>query len=280
MSKIALVTGASSGIGKATVLSLLKEGFKVYALSTGSTDMQDIHDEGAIILEYDLTAPDAIDCVWNDILKFSPKGIDVLVNNAGIGVFGPVENLDIEEIRKMFDINFFACVQLSQKVLPLMRKKNQGRIINVSSVVGLRRSLLYGAMYSASKFALEGFSDGLRYEVKDFGIDVIMIRPGPVSTMFADKSSNLLRKNAGKGVYRKDVLEVDEKFKDLFKRKRLVASPERVARDILHASISERPKMYYVPTFSAKVFSVLIMNLPTIVWDGFIRMVYGLPLKR
>lgn len=180
----ALVTGASSGIGKAIAERLLKDGLTVYVAARSVDKMADLADKGAIVLPLDITKQDQIEAVAARIVE-GHGGVDVLVNNAGYGQYGPIEDTPVETARYQFEVNLFGLARLTQLLLPAMRDKRQGMIVNISSIGGKLFTPL-GAWYHATKHALEGWSDCLRLELKPFGIDVVIIEPGFINTGFAD----------------------------------------------------------------------------------------------
>ena len=178
-----LVTGASAGIGKATVERLLKEGYSVYAASRRVEQMRDLEDMGAVALEMDVTKEEDV-VAGVDRIAAERGGVDILVNNAGFGLYGAVEDIPLDDARYQFEVNLFGLARLTQLVLPHMRERGSGKIVNVSSVGGRMYTPL-GAWYYATKHALEGWSDCLRWELKRFGIDVIVVQPGLIRTEFS-----------------------------------------------------------------------------------------------
>ncbi|MEV6281817.1 oxidoreductase [Kribbella sp. NPDC051770] len=174
-----LVTGASSGMGKATALQLLKDGYAVVAVARRVEQMRELEELGATVVAVDVTRDDELVKLVDSI----DGGVDVLVNNAGFGLYGAVEDVTIDEARYQFEVNLFAMARLTQLVLPGMRARRTGRIVNLSSMGGKVYTPL-GAWYHASKHAVEGWSDCLRIELKPFGIDVVVIEPGIVATDF------------------------------------------------------------------------------------------------
>src|SRR5262249_21079377 len=178
--KVAVVTGASSGIGRETVLSLIKAGYQVHAGARRLDAMRELENAGAYLHHVDLTNPENIDAFVAGVLRLGGR-VDVLVNNAGYGAYGAVEDIPLSAAREQMEVNLFALAHLIKAVLPTMRKQRSGRIINVSSIGGKLWSPL-GGWYHASKFAVEGLSDALRNELRPFGIDVIVIEPGGVKT--------------------------------------------------------------------------------------------------
>jgi len=180
MNRTAIVTGASSGIGAATVTRLLSEGWTVYACARRTKLMAPLAAQGAITLELDVTQDDSMQAVVDTVLRQSTR-IDALINNAGYGSYGALEDVPIKEGRQQFEVNVFGLARLTQLVLPTMRTQGAGRIVNITSIGGKIHEPL-GSWYHATKFAVEGLSDCLRMEVKPFGIDVIVIQPGAIKT--------------------------------------------------------------------------------------------------
>lgn len=197
--KIVLITGASSGMGKAFTKALLKEGATVYAVARRVDAMQELKALGAHTLKMDITNQDDIDQVVKTIEK-ETHGVDILVNCAGFGMYGAMEDTTLADARYQFEVNLFGMAYLTQKVLPSMRKKMQGRIINISSMGGKIYTPL-GSWYHASKHAVEGWSDCLRLELKSFNIDVVVIEPGAIATEFADVMVQPMLERSGQSAY-------------------------------------------------------------------------------
>lgn len=184
---VVLITGASSGIGKAASECLMKKGFRVYGTSRRHQNDRTIQGSSGFIkmLQLDVCFEESIEKAVNYI-KDKEGRIDILINCAGFGIAGSVEDTEISEAYKQFDTNFFGVLRMCRSVLPLMREQKKGLIINVSSVAGLI-SIPFQSMYSASKFALEAATEALRSEIKPFGINVSMVEPGDTKTGFTDK---------------------------------------------------------------------------------------------
>jgi NAD(P)-dependent dehydrogenase (short-subunit alcohol dehydrogenase family) len=187
--KVVLITGASSGIGKEAARTLKKAGSVVYAAARRSEMMKDLESDGIRVLQLDLTEEDSIEACVKSIIERDGR-IDILVNNAGYGSYGAIEDVPISEARRQFEVNLFGLARLTQAVLPSMRAKRFGRIVNISSIAG-KIYTPFGGWYHATKFALEGFSDCLRLEVEPFGINVVVVErvvskpngaPSPQST--------------------------------------------------------------------------------------------------
>ena len=179
MSKVILITGASSGIGKSAAEFLSAKGFKVY----GTGRNPKINEKnGYSLIPLDVTKPETISLAIDSIIKIEGR-LDVLVNNAGYGQFGCTEDITLDDFRKQFETNFFSIVRIIQEVSPIMRNQKSGTIVNISSVVG-KIGLPGSPAYISTKFALEGFSECLRYELGQFGIKITLIEPGVIKTNF------------------------------------------------------------------------------------------------
>ena len=244
----ALVTGASSGIGKATALDLNNHGFTVYAASRRIELMQDLANEGIRTLSLDVTDDESMLRCVSRIAE--EGGIDILVNVAGYGSFGSIEDVPLSEARRQFDVNLFGLARLVQLVVPLMRQNNFGKIVNISSMAG-KVWLPFGGWYHATKFALEGFSDSLRVELKPMGIDVILIEPGGIKTDWGIIAAENLRKASADGVYAKSATMVSSSMVRLYSGKHL-SDPKLIAEVIRNAVTVKRPKTRYLVGFMAK----------------------------
>jgi NAD(P)-dependent dehydrogenase (short-subunit alcohol dehydrogenase family) len=247
MSKSALVTGASSGIGAATVLALLEDGFDVFAAARRFEKMAPLALKGAQLLFLDLT-DDASILGAVEAVKAKGMRLDVLVNNAGYGCCGALEDVALADARRQFEVNLFGLARLCQLALPLMRAQNSGRIVNVSSMGG-QFGEPFGSWYHAAKFALEGLSDCLRMELKPFGVDVILIEPGTVRTEWTPIAKESLLRASGETAYaiyaRRHVAMLARG-----ESSGVPSPPEVVARTIIRAVRATRPKARY-PTGGA-----------------------------
>lgn len=192
MKKVILLTGASSGIGYQTAEILAKEGHVVYGAARRTEKMETLKQFGVKPIYLDVTDEESIKSAIDTIIV-NEGCIDVLINNAGYGSYGAIEDVEINEAKMQFEVNLFGLARLVQLVLPHMRKQKSGRIINISSMGG-RLTSYFGGWYHATKYALEAFSDALRMEVADFGIDASLIEPGGIKTEWgiiaADKLAN------------------------------------------------------------------------------------------
>jgi NAD(P)-dependent dehydrogenase (short-subunit alcohol dehydrogenase family) len=183
-----LITGCSSGIGEATARAFLNEGWTVYATARDADDLDALADAGAETAELDVTDGDQVSAVVDRTIEETGR-IDCLVNNAGYAQYAPLEDIPLAEFHRQFDVNLYGPYRLIQAVLPHMREQEDGTIVNVSSVSGRITHPLGGA-YSGSKYALEAISDALRVETDGFGVDVVLVEPGPVDTAFDERADS------------------------------------------------------------------------------------------
>ncbi len=263
MSQIVLITGASSGIGKETAHLLLKNGFTVYATARRVEQMEDLKKAGAIILKMDVTKTAEIKAVVTQIKldtsthSQKPHGsvtegrIDILINNAGFGMYAAMEDTPMDEAKYLFEVNLFGLANLTNEVLPIMRAQGSGKIINTSSIAG-KMHTPFAAWYHASKHALEGWSDCLRMEVKQFGIDVILIEPGLIKTEFANELMDKMMIRSGTGAY-KNMATTVKKVSDKIYYQSNPSPPSVIARLILKAVKTKKPKTRYVGGKFAKM---------------------------
>ncbi|MEM7445457.1 MAG: oxidoreductase [Pseudomonadota bacterium] len=197
--KTALVTGASAGMGKEIAKQLLKDGMTVIVAARSLDKMADLEEIGATRIALDISKEDSI-LAAVDQIKMAHGGVDVLVNNAGFGCYGAVEDTPLEDARYQFEVNLFGLARLTQLLLPGMRERGFGRVINISSMGGKIYTPL-GAWYHATKHALEGWSDCLRLELKGTGVDVVIIEPGAIQTEFGDVMVAPMLERSGSGAY-------------------------------------------------------------------------------
>jgi len=197
--KTALVTGASSGIGKAIAEQLIKDGLSVIVAARRVDRMDDLKAMGAHPIALDVSKEESIAAAVEEIVR-THGGVDVLVNNAGFALYGAVEDMPLDEARYQFDVNLFGPARLTQLLLPHMRERRSGTIVNITSMGGKIYTPL-GAWYHASKHALEGWSDCLRLELSPFGIDVVVVEPGIIRTEFGHVLEGPMMKFSGEGAY-------------------------------------------------------------------------------
>ena len=257
--KTVLITGCSSGIGRATALAFADEGWTVYATARDPADIETLADVGCETAALDVTDEADIDRVVNRILD-EEGVISCLVNNAGYGQFGPVEDVPMDKVEQQYEVNVYGPHRLIKAVLPHMRREEDGTIINLSSVAG-RVSFPGGGVYCGSKFAIEGMSDALRAEVEPFDIDVVVIEPGPVKTSFSDRAED----EVNNGMERSDAYE---DFYTMFDDTQAIGgdgpgsvTPERVAEDVVNAASATKPPAR-VPVGTVAKASVLARFVP------------------
>tara|TARA_A100001388_G_scaffold276748_1_gene265389 strand:+ start:567 stop:1400 length:834 start_codon:yes stop_codon:yes gene_type:complete len=249
VNKVILITGTSSGIGKDTALSLIKEGHVVYGAARRLEMMQDIIQAGGHAIKMDILKERNIDEVVNQIVKEQNR-IDVLINNAGYGLWGAVETISIPEAKRQFDVNIFGLAYLTKKIIPLMRKQKSGKIINMSSMGG-KVYTPFGAWYHATKYALEGWSDCLRIELKSFGIDVILIEPGVIKTEFQDVMMDSTVERSIGTPYEKKLKALEKATQEMYARG-IGSPPSTITKLIIKAINSHNPKRRYVGGLFAK----------------------------
>jgi len=249
VNKVVLITGASSGIGKDTALSLIKEGHIVYGVARRLEMMQDIIQAGGHAIKMDILKEKNIDEVVNQIIK-EQKRIDILINNAGYGLWGAVETISIAEAKRQFDVNIFGLAYLTKKIIPLMRKQKSGKIINMSSMGG-KVYTPFGAWYHATKYALEGWSDCLRIELKSFGINVILIEPGVIKTEFQDVMMDSTVERSIGTPYEKKLKALEKATQEMYERG-IGSPPSTITKLIVKAINSHHPKRRYVGGLFAK----------------------------
>lgn len=270
MAQIILLTGASSGIGFDTAKELAKAGHLVYAAARRLEEMEPLKALGIRPLYLDITRKESIDQAVAFIMSEQGR-IDVLINNAGYGSYGAVEDVAIDEARQQFEVNLFGLAALTQAVLPIMRAQKSGRIINTSSMGG-RMTTYLGAWYHATKYALEAFSDALRMEVKAFGIDVVIIEPGGIKTPWGMIAADKLEASAKGGAYEATALKKAETMRKQYSGN-MMSDPKVISKTMLKAVNSNRPRSRYLVGFGAKPLVFLHTILPAALFDKIMRAV-------
>jgi NAD(P)-dependent dehydrogenase (short-subunit alcohol dehydrogenase family) len=285
-----LITGCSSGIGHASAVALHRAGFRVYATARRPESIADLAEMGIRTVALDVTDEASMVAAVKKI-EDQDGPIGVLINNAGYGLYGPVEQASMDEVRRQFETNFFGLVRLTQLVLPGMRTGKAGRILNVSSMGG-RITLPGGAFYHASKYAVEGLSDALRMELRQFGIDVVLIEPGPVRTPWNDIAMNSMaapgdqsadmaadQRAAGDDPYAPFKKAVADSFGKVQTgpMARLGSTAEDIADVIVKAVTADRPRTRYLINAAAKSLVATRALLPTRLSDKVLSAQYGLP---
>lgn len=267
MDKTAFVTGASAGIGEATARALLAAGYRVFAGARRLDRMAGLAAAGATLLKLDLTDDASIVGAVNTI-KNEAGRIDVLVNNAGYGSYGALEDVPLDEGRRQFEVNVFGLARLCQLALPMMRAQKSGKIVNVTSIGGKIWEPL-GAWYHATKFAVEGLSDCLRVEAAPFGVDVIVIEPGAIRTEWAGIARDGLLQVSGGSAYA-ELAKRHARMLATADTSSLASPPEVVARTIVRAVTARRPKTRYATGGGARTILFLRKILPDRMFDRLI----------
>jgi NAD(P)-dependent dehydrogenase (short-subunit alcohol dehydrogenase family) len=272
--RVILVTGCSSGIGRATAVALAARGHRVFASARNRNDLAELERGDLAALALDVTEPATIHAAVGAVLSRAGR-IDVLVNNAGYAQYGAAEEVTLDEWRAQFDVNVFGTLAVTQAVLPAMRKQRSGTIVNISSVAG-KLGIPFAAPYCASKHALEAISDALRVEIAPFGIRVVLIEPGPIESRFNDRArSGVAPLLSRPGPYRELYTRAERAMEVDFQRGKLPS--EAVARVVANAIEAQRPKTRYAVGALAKAFIVLKRIVPDRMLDRSMRRTLRLP---
>ena len=263
--KIILITGASSGIGYDAALILAGQGHKVYGAARRVELMDGLRDKGVIPIKMDVTDEQSMADGVKTIIDAEGR-IDVLVNNAGYGYMGAIENVTIAEAKRQLEVNVFGLARLTQLVLPYMRAQKSGRIINTSSVAG-RAVIPFGGWYNVSKYSVEALSDALRIEVKSFGIKVILIEPGGIKTDWGIIAADNLSASSKDTAYEDAGLRMARLLRRGYTSNWL-SNPIRVAKAITRAVNSRRPKIRYRLGTGSGLIVILHAVMPARWWDA------------
>ena len=269
MKKVALITGASSGIGFDTAIELKKKGYIIYGAARRLDRLKKLEEQGINIIALDVTNEESmVKCVETIIAK--EGRIDVLVNNAGYGSFGAIEDVSMEEARRQVEVNIFGLARMTQLVLPSMRANKFGRIINISSMGG-KMHTAFGGWYHATKFAVEGFSDCLRIEVAPFGIDVVVVEPGGIKTDWGTIAADNLENSAKNGAYS---VEANKAAKGMRKRYlgESLTKPIVIANTIVKAATARKPKTRYLVGYAAKPIVFIRRIVSDRMFDKIVKM--------
>jgi NAD(P)-dependent dehydrogenase (short-subunit alcohol dehydrogenase family) len=281
-----LITGCSSGIGRATAERLAHSGHTVYATARRPETIADLQQAGARTLALDVTDEESMRAAVGAI-EAEHGPIFALVNNAGYSQSGAVESVPLDLVRRQFETNVFGALRLAQLVLPGMRRERRGRIVNVSSMGG-RLVFPGGGIYHATKYALEALSDAMRFELKGFGVAVVLIEPGLIHTSFGDAAVGALQEagsdpgdQAGDGSpyseFNAAVAQATKKVYESGPMSKLGAGPEAVAKTIEKAITARRPRPRYVITISARMLLAQRALAPDRLWDAMMRSQFPQP---
>lgn len=279
-SKVVLITGCSSGIGKATALRLAAAGHTVYATARKPAAIAELADKGCHLLALDVCDAASMHAAVAHI-EAQHGAVEVLVNNAGYSQSGAIEAVPIERVRAQFETNVFGVVQLTQRVLPAMRQRRRGRIINLSSMGG-RLVFPGGGYYHATKYAIEAISDALRFELRGFGIQVVLIEPGLIRTNFGEAASGSIAApaSATDSAYASFHTAVAKATTESYEKgplARLAGEADDVARAIEKAITTTRPRARYSVSASAKLLLAQRALFSDRLWDAFLRSSFPSP---
>jgi NAD(P)-dependent dehydrogenase (short-subunit alcohol dehydrogenase family) len=272
-SKTILITGATAGIGRTTALHLASRGHRVIASGRKADQLAALRDEARAaghsvdIVLLDVTREDSIAQAVTEIDRLTGgRGVDVLVNNAGYGLVGPLSEVSDADLRKQYDTNVFGLMAVTRAFLPAMRERRAGRVINVSSMGG-RMTFPFMGAYNSTKYAVESLSDALRAELRPFGIDVVLIEPGVIRTNFADTSMSFVDRYT-ESPY-KGAIAKAQRIRDLMEK--TASGPQVIAKAIRKAAERRRPAARYVAPFSTYFALLLRVLMPTRTWDWVMR---------
>lgn len=267
--KIVLLTGASSGIGYDTAEALAQQGYVVYAAARRVERIEPLVTLGVKPLYMDVTNEQSIISAIHTIVEAEGQ-IDVLINNAGYGYFGAIENVSMSEAKRQLEVNVFGLARLCQLVLPYMREQKKGRIINVSSVAG-KSVLYYGGWYHVSKYAVEALSDALRMEMLPFGVEVVLIEPGAIKTDWGIIAAQHLEESSNGTAYEPTAKQMAHNMHQVYTQWN-ISSPSVVRKAICRAVNAKRPKARYrIGRWSGLIVGLHAL-LPTRCWDAMMRM--------
>jgi NAD(P)-dependent dehydrogenase (short-subunit alcohol dehydrogenase family) len=275
-SNAVLITGCSTGIGRATAERLARRGDRpVYATARRLESVDDLQSAGCRTLALDVTSEDSMQAAL-EAIEAEEGAVGALVNNAGYSQSGAVETIGMDSLRAQFETNVFGLVRMCQLVLPGMRRQGSGRIVNLSSMGG-KLTFPGGGAYHATKYAVEAFSDALRFEVAGFGVDVSIIEPGLIKTQFAETAVGSVQHDDGPyGAFNSAVAAATSGAYDGPFGK-LGGGPDAVAKAIEKALTADRPKTRYPVTASARVFMGQRALLPDRAWDRVVGTTFPRP---
>jgi NAD(P)-dependent dehydrogenase (short-subunit alcohol dehydrogenase family) len=261
--KSILITGCSSGIGHSVALGLKQRGWRVFATARREVDVANLRQEGLEALRLDLNDSYSIVAAIENVLAATGGTLDALFNNGAYGQPGAVEDLSRGVIRAQFETNLFGPLELTNRIIPVMRRQGHGRIIQCSSVLGLA-AMPYRGAYNASKFAIEGLTDTLRLELQGTGIHVCLIEPGPITSQFRANAYAMFKRNIDRthSAHRAYYEGVERRLAKKGPAQPFTLSPEAVLEKVIHALESPRPKIRYYVTIPTYLFAILRRLLP------------------
>ena len=279
---VVLVTGATSGIGRAAALGLARDGYHVLATGRRADQLRSLKAEAGAArldtLRLDVTSPQSVADARDEVLRLTDgHGVDALINNAGYGQFGPLELATERALEQQYQTNVLGLVRVTAAFLPAMRERGSGRIVNISSIAG-RVAVPFMGLYHGTKYAVEALSDSLRREVAGFGVQVVLVEPGAIRTGFKERSDATL---ADSGVAGTPYFKAAARLQSLAGRYQdLAPGPERVVRLLRKVLRARRPRARYMVPAIERLTVVLAKLLPTWLVDGAIRWSLGLTRRR
>ncbi|MEJ5997523.1 oxidoreductase [Corynebacterium sp. H130] len=260
-----LITGASSGIGFEAAQTLANKGHEVWAVARSVDKLQELARFGVHTKAMDVTSAEQ----RHDVIE-TIGTVDVLINNAGFGFYGPMEQVPLEDAKYQFEVNVFGLAEMTKLVIPGMRAQRKGRIINVSSMGG-RMTIPFGGWYHASKYAVESLSDAMRMELKPFGIDVVVIEPGGIKTNWGIITADNLEQSSANGPYQEKAARLAKTLRRSYSGK-LLSKPQVVVNALVKAVELEKPRTRYTVGRGAKLFVGLKAVLPDRAFDKLVAM--------
>lgn len=270
--KSILITGCSTGIGRAAAIMLHERGYQVFATARQADDVEVLSQLGMHALQLDVDDSASIQQTVAKVLSITGGTLDALFNNAGFGQTGALEDMTREAMRQQFETNVFGLLEVTNCVLPAMRKQGHGRIINVSSVLGLV-AMPYRGAYNASKFAVEGLTDTLRLELMGSNIQVALIEPGPIETQFRENAIASFDRHLSEkaSVHQSTYRKLRERTRKNPHKIPFTLGPEAVVKKLIHAIESPRPKIRYYVTIPTYLLAAAKWILPTWLLDKFLQ---------
>lgn len=273
MSKVVLITGASSGIGKAAALRFIEHGHTVYAGARRLELMEDLAAAGVHTLRLDVTDEESCAACVDEIIR-NEGGVDILINNAGYGAYGPVEAVPLTKAQAQLDVNLYGVVRMVKLIAPVMREQGHGRIVNISSAAG-RVTTFLGGWYHAAKYALEAVSDSLRMELSGYGVDVVLIEPGGIRSAWGAITADHLSASSKGSVYEETADIVADVYRTMYREdNRMMTSVDTAARKIYQAASVRRPRTRYLFGFGARMLVFLHAVLPDRWFDRLMKRMY------
>jgi NADP-dependent 3-hydroxy acid dehydrogenase YdfG len=273
-----LITGCSSGIGAATAAELVRHGFTVYATARKPDTLAELAELGCRTLALDVTDEASMAAAVAEVER-AAGAVGALINNAGYSQSGAVESVPLDEVRRQFETNVFGLIRMSQLVLPGMREARRGRIVNIGSMGG-KLTFPGGGVYHATKYALEAISDAMRFELQGFGVDVVLIEPGLITTEFAHAATTSMESIEGDGPYAHFNGKLADTMASVYNgpiAKALGGDSDAVAKTIRKALEAKRPRTRYTVTASAKLGIAQRAITPDRLWDLAMRTQFPVP---